>query len=70
MNAQEISQYGWPAIVVGLAAFVIYIIKAHSHEREEWKKTTERQFEETNKTSNNTTAALTELTTLIKTLKK
>jgi hypothetical protein len=43
--------------------------RIHRTEREEWKKTIESQFENSNKITTNATSALTELTTLIKSKK-
>jgi len=55
----ELTQYGLPGIVIaGLCWFVLYLIKEHKKERQEWKQTTEKQFDEMNKQSNNATALL------------
>ncbi len=67
----DLYQYGAIGICLAIAYLFIHkLIKDHRKEREEWKKTTERQFEIMNENSNKQTSALTELSTLIKTLKK
>ncbi len=38
----------------------------HREERSDWKKTIEKQFDDSNKSNANATKALTELTTLLK----
>lgn len=67
----ELTQYGLPGIVIaGLCWFVVNIMKQHKDERKEWKQTTEKQFDEQNKSSNAVTNALSRLNTLIETMKK
>jgi hypothetical protein len=43
--------------------------RLHRQERDEFRKTIERQFEDSNRTTTNATSALTELTTLLKSRK-
>lgn len=44
--------------------------KMHREERGDWKKTIEKQFEESNKVTKENTNIVSELSTLIKTIKK
>jgi hypothetical protein len=71
-----LSEYGIPGIIVGLSGFVMYLIKQHKEEREcaeklhreeraDWKKTTERQFEDSNRVINENTNILSGLKTLL-----
>lgn len=62
-----LAQYGLAGVVIlGLAWFVMYLMKEHKDEREAWQKTQERQQEEHNKSLNKNTDVLSELTTLLK----
>lgn len=66
-----LEQYGLSGIVIaGLAWFVMYTIKEHRKERKDWKELSERQFDAMNKNSNEVTKTISELSTLIKTMKK
>lgn len=63
----ELEKYGLSGIIIlGLAWFVMYLMKEHKSEREDWQKTQERQQEEHNKSLNKNTDVLSELTTLLK----
>lgn len=44
--------------------------QTHRSERDDWKRTIERQFEESNRATKDNTNVVSELNTLIKTLKK
>lgn len=68
------------AAIIGCVVWIKNIIKEHHEEREDlermhrserddWKKTIERQFEESNKVTNKNTDILSELSTLIKSRK-
>jgi hypothetical protein len=68
---ETLAQYGLSGIVIaGLAWFVIYLMKQQKEERDENRKAQEKNNEEHNRSLNKNTEVLSELTTLIKTLKK
>jgi len=62
----DLAQYGLQGIVIaGLAWYVLRIEKRHSDERGEWKKTTEKQFEDSSRVINENTNVLAGLKTLL-----
>jgi hypothetical protein len=62
----ELTQYGLPGIVIaGLSWFVLYLIKEHKKERDEWKQTTERQFDHANESNKETRSLLSEIKTIL-----
>lgn len=72
MNFQSIfDKYGFPGIAIGgLAWFIMYLMKEHKKERKEWQQSQERRDDESNKNAKETNGLLTELKTLIQTLRK
>jgi len=70
----EYEKYGMIGILVAgiiwLSIFLKGILKEHREERENWTKRQELQSEEHNKSLNKNTEVLSELTTLIKSIKK
>lgn len=63
----QLAQYGLAGVVIiGLAWFVLYLMKEHKSERDEWRRVQEKQNEEANKNINKNTDILSELTTLLK----
>ncbi len=63
----DISQLGIAGTVIaGLAGFVMYIMKEHRSEREDWNRAQNRLTEDTNKNIKENTSVLSELTTLLK----
>lgn len=67
----ELSQYGLSGVcIIGMAAFVMYLMKAHKEEREEWRKSQERRDEESNRNIRENTNILSALKTIIETIKR
>lgn len=52
-------------IIAGLAWFVLYLMKQHKEERENWNKTQERQQDDTNRNIRENTNVLAGLKTLL-----
>lgn len=64
-------QYGLSGtVIVGLSWFVMYLMKQMKEERDEARRANERRDDEHNKSLNRNTEVLSELTTLIKSMKK
>jgi len=63
-------QYVEWVIIVGMAGFVMFIMKQHREERDQWQKLNERQQDETNRNVRENTNILSALKTLIETLRK
>lgn len=71
-------KFGLPGIfilvlILGIkwgALFLKDLMKQHREEREQWSKTQEKQNDDHNKSLNKNTEVLSELTTLIKSIKK
>lgn len=62
----ELSQYGiLGIIVIALAAYVLRIEKRHREERDEWRKSNEKQADEMNKNIKDNTSVLSGLKTLL-----
>lgn len=62
----ELAQYGiLGIIVVALAAYVLMIEARHKAERDEWRKTNEKQGDEMNKNIRENTSVLSGLKTLL-----
>lgn len=60
------SEYGIAGVVIcGLAYFVMYLMKQHKEERQDWQRTNERQQDESNKNIRENTNILTGLKTLL-----
>lgn len=67
---ESLAQYGLAGIVIiGLAWFVMYLMKQHKEEREEWKRSQDRQNEEMNRNINRNTDILSGLKTLLESRK-
>lgn len=67
----DLTQYGILGIVVtGLCWYIIHIEKRHKEERQEWKQTIEKQFDEANKTTRENTSVLSALKTIIENMKR
>lgn len=65
-QSSEFSQWGLPgAIIVGLAGYILLIEKRHREERDEWRKTNERQVDEQNKNIKENTSILSGLKTIL-----
>lgn len=63
---EPLAQYGLAGVVIiGLAWFVMYLMKQHKNEREEWRKVQEKQNEEANRNINRNTEVLSGLKTLL-----
>lgn len=68
---EPLAQYGLAGIVIiALAWFVLYLMKQQKEERDESRKVNERRDDEHNRSLNKNTEVLSELTTLIKSMKK
>lgn len=64
---EPLAQYGLAGLcIIGLAWFIMYLMKEHKTEREEWRRFQERQNDEANRNINKNTDILSELTTLLK----
>lgn len=64
---EPLAQYGLAGLcIIGLAWFIMYLMKEHKTEREEWRRLQERQNDEANRNINKNTDILSELTTLLK----
>lgn len=63
-------QYVEWAIIVAMAGFVMYIMKQHRDERDQWQRINERQQDEANRNVRENTNILSALKTLIETLRK
>jgi hypothetical protein len=62
----ELEQYGLAGIViVGMAWFIMYLMKAHREEREDWRRSQERRDEDTNKSMRENTNVLAGLKALL-----
>lgn len=62
----ELTQYGLPGIVIlGLAAYVLMIEKRHKEERDEWKRTIDKQFDRQNDAIDKNTNILSALKTIL-----
>lgn len=62
----ELTQYGFPGIaVIGLAGFIMYLMKIHREERAEFRKTIEQQFDDVNKNTKENTSVLSALKTML-----
>ncbi len=62
----ELANYGVLGIVlIALAAYVLRIEKRHKEERDEWRKTVDKQFDEQNKNIKENTSILSGLKTLL-----
>lgn len=57
-------------IVIALAAYILKIEARHREERDEWKRTQDRQFDEQNRNINRNTEVLSSLKTLIESMRK
>lgn len=68
MNTYQ--QYVEWAVIIAMATFVMYIMKQHREERQDWQKQNERQNDETNKNSKENINVISALKTLIETLYK
>lgn len=70
----EYEKYGMIGILIAgiiwLSVFLKNILKEHREERENWTKRQEQQNEDHNRSLNRNTEVLSELTTLIKSIKK
>lgn len=63
----DITQIGISGgVIAGLAGFVMYLMKEHRSERDEWNRAQNRLTEDTNKNIKENTSVLSELTTLLK----
>lgn len=68
---EPLAQYGLAGLcIIGLAWFVLYLMKQHKEERDMWTKRQESQNDDHNRSLNRNTEVLSELTTLIKSIKK
>jgi hypothetical protein len=68
---EPLAQYGLAGIVIlALGWFVLYLMKQQKEEREEVRKSNERRDDDHNRSLNRNTEVLSELTTLIKSMKK
>lgn len=72
MNFETIlKEFGLPGVVIGgLAWFVLYLMKQHRQERKEWKGSSEKLQDDTNKNMRESINVLSGLKTLIETLKR
>lgn len=62
----DLSQYGLPGIIIiALAAYVLLIEKRHKDERDEWKKTNDRQIDDASRNMKENTSVLSALKTLL-----
>lgn len=62
----EWAQFGLPGIIiVTLAGYVLLIEKRHKDERDEWKKTIDKQFDRQNDSIDKNTNILSALKTLL-----
>lgn len=69
MNGLE--NYGVLGIVVtAMAWYILNIEKRHKEERDEWKRTIDRQFDEQNKNVKDNISILSGLKTLIESMRK
>lgn len=67
---EPLAQLGLAGVVIiGLAWFVMYLMKQHKEERSEWQKRQEQQNDDHNRSLNRNTEVLSELTTLIKSMR-
>lgn len=67
---EPLAQLGLAGVVIiGLAWFVMYLMKQHKEERQEWTRKQEQQNEDHNRSLNRNTEVLSELTTLIKSMR-
>lgn len=65
-----LGSFGLPGIVIaGLSWFVMYLIKEHRKERDQWQKTLEKHSDEMNKNVRANTSVLAGLKTLLETRK-
>jgi hypothetical protein len=61
-----LEKYGLPGVVIiGMAWFVMYLMKEHKNERKEWQKTNEKLQDDTNKNIKENTNILAGLKTLL-----
>lgn len=61
-----IKEGGWAvAVVSGLVWFVLYLMKEHKKERQEWLKTLEKHSDEMNRNARAITSVLAGLKTLL-----
>lgn len=66
----SLEQYGLSGIVIaGLCWFVLYIMRGHKAERKEWQERTDRKDTDAQSNIKDNTKVLSELTTLIKSMK-
>lgn len=67
----NIPEYGIAGVALAaMAYFIMYLMKQHKEERDEWRKGQERQNDEANRNINRNTEILHSLKTLIETIKK
>lgn len=65
MNA-ALEQYGLAGVVIiGMAWFIMFLMKQHKEERENWSRANERQQEDSNKNIKENTNVLAGLKTLL-----
>lgn len=63
---EQLSQYGLPGIIIiALATYVLMIEKRHREERDEWRKTNDRQVDDASKNMKENTSVLSALKTLL-----
>lgn len=65
MSANELLEYGWPAIVVALGGYILLVEKRHREERDDWRREHERQLDESNRNIKENTSILSALKTLL-----
>lgn len=68
MNTYQ--QYVEWAVIIAMAGFVLYIMKQHRDERQDWQRQNERQNDEANRNSKESINVISALKTLIETLYK
>lgn len=67
---EPLAQYGLAGVVIiALAWFVMYLMKQHKEEREDWRKAQDRQNEEANRNINRNTEVLSGLKSLLESRK-
>lgn len=67
---ENMTQYGpWGIAVVAMAGFIMYLMKSHRDERNEWGKRNERQTDESNRITRENTNILSSLKTLLESRK-